>query len=52
MRLAWRNDTPPSGKVVEVWFMTAAILAVYDGSTWRTADGQHLIGVTHWRFRQ
>lgn len=52
MRLGWTKDTPPTNTIVEVWYVNAIILAYHDAQVWRTADGQQLIGVTHWRFRQ
>ena len=52
MRLGWQAGYPPAGKVVEVWYSVAIILAVWNGSEWRTADGQLLDDVSHWRFRQ
>ena len=52
MRLGWQAGYPPAGKVVEVWYSVAIILAVWNGSEWRTADGQLLDVVSHWRFRQ
>ena len=52
MRHAWQAGYPPAGKVVEVWYSVAIILAVWNGSEWRTADGQRLDVVSHWRFRQ
>ena len=52
MRRTWQAGYPPAGKVVEVWYSVAIILAVWTGSEWRTADGQRLDDVSHWRFRQ
>ena len=46
---AWRSDTPPTNRVLEVWFYNAPILATFDGHLWRTCDGAELPGVTHWR---
>ena len=40
MRLGWQAGYPPAGKVVEVWYSVAIILAVWTGDEWRTADGQ------------
>lgn len=47
----WRRDAPPVGRVVEVWYGVSVILAVWDGSTWRTTEGAPLGSVTHWRER-
>ena len=52
MRRTWQAGYPPAGKVVEVWYSVAIILAVWTGSEWRTADGQRLDDVSHWRYRQ
>ena len=52
MRTAWQAGYPPAGQVVEVWYSVAIILAVWTGSEWRTADGQRLDVVSHWRYRQ
>ena len=52
LRTAWQAGYPPAGKVVEVWYSVAIILAVWTGSEWRTADGQRLDVVSHWRYRQ
>lgn len=52
LRTAWQAGYPPAGKVVEVWYSVAIILAMWTGSEWRTADGQRLDGVTRWRYRQ
>ena len=52
MRRTWQAGYPPAGQVVEVWYSVAIILAVWTGSEWRTADGQRLDVVSHWRFRQ
>jgi len=52
MRLGWSKDNPPDSILVEVWYINTVILAYHDAQGWRTAEGQHLIGVTHWRFRQ
>lgn len=50
--MQWRNDKPPTRKVVEVWFWNAVMQAWYDGATWRTVDNLYpLPGVTHWRER-
>ena len=51
MRLAWQSGNPPTGKVVEVWFINSIILATWNGSEWLTADGDKLEGVSHWRYR-
>lgn len=52
MRSAWQSGLPPAGQVVEVWYSVVIILAMWTGSEWRTADGQRLDDVSHWRFRQ
>lgn len=52
MRTAWNYGSPPAGKVVEVWHFTTVMLAMWDGSEWRTVEGDVLHGVTHWRWRQ
>lgn len=48
---AWRDDAPPVGQVVEVWAWLSVVLATWDGSTWRTVEGQPLRYVSHWRPR-
>lgn len=49
-RRAWRTDTPPVGRVVEVWLLVAVVLARFDGAAWRDEAGRVLAGpVTHWR---
>ncbi len=48
---AWRTDKPAPGRVVEVWFLTTVILAAWTGNEWRTADGDRLSEITHWRER-
>lgn len=53
VRLGWRKgELPPTGAIVEVWYSTSIILAVFDGSCWKTTEGDRLVGVSHWRFRQ
>jgi hypothetical protein len=52
MRLGWSKDMPPDGKIVEVWYINAIILAYHTLHGWHTAEGQAIDGVTHWRFRQ
>ena len=52
MRLGWMKDTPPDGKIVEVWYINTIILAYHTPHGWHTAEGERLSGVTHWRFRQ
>jgi len=52
MRRTWQAGYPPVGAVVEVWYSVAIILAVWTGIEWRTADGQRLTDVSHWRYRQ
>lgn len=52
LRMNWIGGFPPTEQVVEAWYWHTIILAYYDGKTWRTADGQAIDGVTHWRFRQ
>ena len=52
LRSSWQAGYPPTGKVVEVWYLVAIIPAVWTGSEWRTADGDRLDGVTRWRYRQ
>lgn len=47
----WREDPAPVGKVVEVWYGVAIILATWTGAEWRAVDGTPLRGVTHWRLR-
>ena len=47
----WRNDAPPVGRVVEIWWVNAVILAVWDGAVWFTPDGNRLGVVSHWRLR-
>lgn len=47
---AWRTDSPPQNHVVEVWYLSAVILAVWRGD-WFTPEGQQLTEVTHWRER-
>jgi hypothetical protein len=47
----WRSDAPPVGRVVEVWYVNAVILAVWHGDVWRTVEGQPLHHVSHWRSR-
>ena len=47
----WRTDSPPAGTVVEVWHLVGVILAVWRNGQWRTTEGAHLPGVTHWRER-
>jgi hypothetical protein len=50
---AWRKDKPPVGHVVEVWYLTAVLLAHWNGQQWRTADGATFADgiITHWRER-
>lgn len=52
VRLGWQKDTPPVGRIVEVWYVNSIILAVWDGRSWKTAEGTPLMSVTHWRWRQ
>lgn len=47
----WRTDKPSIGQVVEVWFLSSVILAVWDGSGWKTVEGNRIAPVTHWRQR-
>lgn len=47
----WRSDGAPVGRVVEVWYVNAPILAVWHGDQWRTVEGQPLAGVSHWRVK-
>ena len=47
---AWRTDAPPVSVVLEVWYYTSVILAVYDGRTWHTTEGAPLTDITHWRW--
>ena len=47
----WRTDAPPAETVVEVWHLVGVVLAVWRGGVWRTTEGEHLPGVTHWRVR-
>ena len=47
----WRSDGAPVGRVVEVWYVNAPILAVWHGDHWRTVDGSPLAGVSHWRLK-
>lgn len=51
LRSAWKDGHPPVGKVVEVWYWSSVILAVWMGQVWKTTEGQVLAPVTHWRFR-
>lgn len=46
----WRNDTPPTNTVVEVWFWTEIRRARYDGERWRDVEtGAMLQGAFWWR---
>jgi hypothetical protein len=48
----WRNDPPPAGVVLEVWYYNVIILAIWNDHVWRTVDtSQPLANVTHWRKR-
>ncbi len=48
-RTQWRNDAPPVGQVVEVWFLSEIILAKHDGQTWRTLAGVPVSDIEWWR---
>lgn len=48
---AWRSDAPPVDVVVEVWAWLGVALAVWNGTEWRTTEGQLLRYVSHWRAR-
>lgn len=42
-------DTPADvGRIVWVWVNITAVLAVWDGTRWRTLEGQCIPDVTHW----
>lgn len=46
----WRNDTPPTNTVVEVWFWTEIRRARFDGARWRDAyTDTVLYNVIWWR---
>lgn len=50
----WRTDVyPPAGQVVEVWFLTRIVRAVWTGygHRWNTPDGEYLTYglISHWR---
>lgn len=49
--VAWRNDQPPLGSVVEVSYLNSTILAYHDGQGWRAVDGARLPNITYWRPR-
>ena len=38
----WQTGYPDAGRVVWVWAAVTSILGTWDGSTWRTLDGQQL----------
>ena len=49
----WRTDKPDSERVVEVWYLTDVVLAVWTGAWWRRADDHMILyDVTHWRERE
>lgn len=50
---AWRTDKPDTERVVEVWYLTAVVLAIWTGAWWRRADDHSILfDVTHWRERR
>lgn len=51
MRYGWQTTPPPANRVVEVWYETSIILAVWTGERWTTIEGVALRNVTHWRPR-
>ena len=48
----WRTDTPPVGKIVEVWHINTVIMAIWDGALWRTPEGSTLSYISHWRVKK
>jgi hypothetical protein len=49
MRFGWRDDKPPVGVLVEVWYLSAVCLATWTGKAWLAQDGTAMAYVTHWR---
>ena len=48
----WRKDTPPAGRLLEVWHDAyGCIMATWTGTQWRTPDGIPLLHVAYWRER-
>ena len=44
----WQTGYPDAGRVVWVWAAVTSILGTWDGSTWRTTEGDVLRDITHW----
>jgi hypothetical protein len=44
----WHDGHPDVGRIVWVWAAVTAILAVWDGTHWRTTEGQVLRDISHW----